>query len=224
MVHTNREFPYNLISSICSLGNSSDTVRPNKQRERIYRKNPFVEYDLLCLMHCILKKDIYVKVLICRFAEDMTLQQIGELYGLTRERVRQLIEHSVKSLWLYKNTDKILSEGFNPFFRLEIDKVFREAYHRGYDAGYVEGYHRDNAAPDELKYLPLEELGLSVRLVNCLARAGIKTFGELAGADANKVSTIRGLGTKTLIELINFFEKHGVDASQYRKIVVGVKV
>lgn len=219
----NNDFPYNLIHDMCSLGDPKDDTRPNEKWERKYKHNAKLRYDLLCLVYATLKKDIYADILILRYSDGMSLSEIGKRYGLTRERVRQLEEYSLKCLWLYENTNLILTEGFRNFLTAETDKAFTDGYHRGYEIGYTEGYHRDNAAPDELKNLPLEELGLSVRLYNCLKRSGIQTFGELASADEDKIMSLRGIGIKTIIELVNFLERHGIDATHYKKKAIGVQ-
>ena len=51
---------------------------------------------------------------------------------------------------------------------------------------------------------PIEDIGLSVRSINCLRGAGIKTVQQLLATSAEKLLSIRNLGQKSLTEIETF--------------------
>ena len=67
-----------------------------------------------------------------------------------------------------------------------------------------EEYEEEDAIPSQVYSMPIDDLGLSVRVFNALKRAGISKVGEVLdvlskGKDA--VLTIRNFGDKSLVEL-----------------------
>lgn len=64
-----------------------------------------------------------------------TLQEIGDLYGISRERVRQLIGNTKKFNYVRKAKDKAILDPAN------LDKTDQElADELGYDVGYIQYY------------------------------------------------------------------------------------
>ena len=57
------------------------------------------------------------------------------------------------------------------------------------------------AIPDEKYNLPVEQLDLSVRTMNCLRRSGIATVGELIGKKAKELLQLRNFGQKSFREI-----------------------
>ena len=58
--------------------------------------------------------------------------------------------------------------------------------------------------------LPIEELGLSVRTINCLTRAGIKTTDDLVRMTEEELIKVRNLGRKSLEEILITLESVGL--------------
>ena len=56
--------------------------------------------------------------------------------------------------------------------------------------------------------IPVLELPLSVRAVNALTRAGIKTAGELYGITEEQLLGMQNLGVKTASEILNYIKDH----------------
>lgn len=54
-----------------------------------------------------------------------------------------------------------------------------------------------------LMNIPIQELGLSVRAVNCLTSAGIATVAELTGITKDSLMSIKNMGTKTAEEILD---------------------
>ncbi|MFC1871255.1 DNA-directed RNA polymerase subunit alpha [Chloroflexota bacterium] len=55
--------------------------------------------------------------------------------------------------------------------------------------------------PDEKYNMPVEQLDLSVRTMNCLRRAGIATVGELVSRGERELMSLRNFGLKSKVEI-----------------------
>lgn len=85
---------------------------------------------------------------------------------------------------------KILSEQLSPF--IEFPQVSRMK---------TEEEQRRLKIPDEKYNMPVEQLDLSVRTMNCLRRAGITTVGELISRGEKELLSLRNFGLKSKQEL-----------------------
>lgn len=66
------------------------------------------------------------------------------------------------------------------------------------------------AIPDELYNMPVEQLNLSVRTMNCLRRGGIATVGELASKEEKELMSLRNFGQKSNREIKERLASHGL--------------
>jgi len=57
------------------------------------------------------------------------------------------------------------------------------------------------AISDDVYNMPVEQLNLSVRAMNCLRRSGINTVGELISTDINDLMSLRNFGLKSKREI-----------------------
>ena len=57
------------------------------------------------------------------------------------------------------------------------------------------------AIPEEQYNMPVEQLNLSVRTMNCLRRAGLATVGELVSKEEKELMGLRNFGKKSLNEI-----------------------
>lgn len=94
-----------------------------------------------------------------------------------------------------------------------LDKYFRMFFdigHAGLEAGAFFG---DDLGP-ELANIPdirIEELEFSQRTFNCLRRAGLNTLRALATATESDLTSIRGFGKKSLQEVREKLNEHGLE-------------
>ncbi len=63
---------------------------------------------------------------------------------------------------------------------------------------------------DEKPKLLVAELNLSTRLTNALLRAGFDDLNKLEGFTEEELANIRGMGEKSLVELIDILKKHKI--------------
>ena len=94
-----------------------------------------------------------------------------------------------------------------------LDKYFRMFFdlgQAGFDADFLE---TDEMSP-ELANIPdmrIEELDFSQRTFNCLRRAGLLTLRALATATESDLTSIRGFGKKSLVEVRDKLQEHGLE-------------
>lgn len=95
-----------------------------------------------------------------------------------------------------------------------LDKYFRMFFELG-EAGFdAEIADIDPADDDLLKNVPdlrIEELDFSQRTFNCLRRAGILNLKALALASESDLTAIRGFGRKSLLEVRDKLQEHGLE-------------
>ncbi len=63
---------------------------------------------------------------------------------------------------------------------------------------------------DDVYNMPVEQLNLSVRAMNCLRRSGINTVGELISTDINDLMALRNFGQKSKKEIDEKLEALGL--------------
>jgi len=95
-----------------------------------------------------------------------------------------------------------------------LDKYFRMFFDLG-EAGFEAAIDGETEDDDELlKNVPdlrIEELDFSQRTFNCLRRAGILTLKNLAVATESDLTAIRGFGKKSLLEVRDKLQEHGLE-------------
>ncbi len=64
--------------------------------------------------------------------------------------------------------------------------------------------------PEELYNMPVEQLNLSVRTMNCLRRGGIATVGELVSKEEKELMALRNFGQKSKQELLDRLAELGL--------------
>jgi DNA-directed RNA polymerase subunit alpha len=64
--------------------------------------------------------------------------------------------------------------------------------------------------PDEKYNMPVEQLDLSVRTMNCLRRSNIATVGELIGKGTKELLKLRNFGQKSYLEIEERLESIGL--------------
>ena len=137
-----------------------------------------------------------------RYELGYSLSEIGDKFGVGRERIRQIINKALRKLrfrrrkWQiitigelvdakkeasdYKLKYLILSEKMDKYEQIKIN----------YEAEYRKALH-----------VPIDELELSVRAYNCLCRKKIGYVDELTNLTKEDLMQIRNLGRKSVEEI-----------------------
>lgn len=139
-------------------------------------------------------------MILLRYKEQQTYEQIGLTYGITKERVRRIINNGIRTL---KSSDNIalVKKGLDGFIEEKINRQITDAYTRGYEQAMSGVSASENTVPAYVYNLPIEELGLSTRAFNCLKRSRINTVNNMLTLKIDDIFRIRAMGYNTAIEV-----------------------
>lgn len=145
------------------------------------------------------------KVIDLCFFEEMTLEEVGKEFNVTRDRIRQIL---VKALRKLRNPSrsKILKIGIGEWSYQqsvleEQTRIEREVMEQEFQKHIESMRENTDTTVDSILQTKICELELSVRSYNCLKRAGIDTIkGVLLIKDFTR---IRNLGRKSAEEVMN---------------------
>ena len=122
------------------------------------------------------------------FQCGMTFQEIGDLYGLTLETVRQHASKAIRAM-RHPSWRAFLVYG------LEEGKAVLAEARTAAEHQRLDGRTVVSAA------CRIETLDLSVRTFNCLKRAGINTVEQLSQCGDEDLARLHNMGTKSLREI-----------------------
>ena len=204
---TDRDWPYNLIQALGL--DSGDPL------EHICD-----ESELLLSMNFGRLTAREKQVLMLRYYEQKTLEDVGKVIGTQRERVRQIEAKAMRKLRHPYNC-YILLHGVQAYIEKRVDeKVTALLRPRAeeLEAEYcrkVAELSKENAEEKVSEIIAdkrIADLGLSVRSYNCLVRRGYETVGELLERcpTYKEAYMIRNLGRKSIDEITCKLKEYGV--------------
>lgn len=199
------EYPFNLLWAVTE----DEEILENA--DTISDLSGSVEYALCTLTER--ERDIIIK----RFVNKLTYKEAGDLYGVTRERIRQVEVKALRKLRLPSRL-KYLTKGL-----FGIVEEIKTDYYRKFadlEAKLIELCKVNEKAADKIieehsalrkayKADDIEQADFSVRTYNCLKRHGIKTMSELATLRYDEIVKIRNLGRKCVKEIIDKLKEYG---------------
>lgn len=159
----------------------------------------------------IIKEELKEKeadVIFCYYRDGMTLDDIGEKYSSTRERIRQIKAKGVRKLRYPPRVKRYILYSYDDIAELqnklsELQKI-------------VIGEDVEEAAVTEIKEPTIDVLNLSVRPYNCLSRYTLRKFGtkelyisQLTDMTAEEVANIRNLGKRSFMEILYALKEYG---------------
>jgi RNA polymerase sigma factor (sigma-70 family) len=178
------------------------------------------------------------KIVRYRFEDGMTYEEIGKIFNVTRERIRQ-VEHKAHRKLRHPNRVKIFTIGkeYLEKYQQIIDeqKAYQEKIKRAEEeyrkrcAETVKSANRLKDIKERTEKLAeiaklnkdgfdvpipnvyIEEMNLSVRAYNCLKRAGITQSRQLEDYSLSQLMQIRNLGRKSLDELVEKCREYGIE-------------
>jgi DNA-directed RNA polymerase alpha subunit len=161
-------------------------------------------------------------VILLRYKEKQTLEQVAQEFELTRERIRQIETKAIQKL---KSKKDIFFDSFDEYKLIEkeylrkrdelckkveeldelIEKANKLVHNKNTTIKEIEDFI--SLSQDEKKSLmimntDIADLDFSVRTINCLRRARINTVNELSKKTVEELMRIRNLGRKCLKEIL----------------------
>lgn len=137
-----------------------------------------------------------------RYQEKYTYQETGEWYGLTRERIRQIVEKSVRRLRHPKTKDMLKYGIAGTINRLE--KALKDSTSNP----------ESNVLPDPER--DISYINFDVRTFNCLRRSRIYTVEDVLKLTPDELMHIRNLGRKSYSNIVETLEAEGYDVSKFK--------
>lgn len=178
------------------------------------------------------------------YKDNRTYSDIGTDYGVTRERVRQVIVRALRKLRYYSRLN-VIENGLEVIRERKRKKDEALERHRAailelqteisklmenkelVKKIVQESNMMEDTAPEDIKKVTeviteyrsdwglgmedITELELSVRSLNCLKRAGVRTLGDLAKLTKEKLMKMRNMGRKSVDEIIAMLKQYGIE-------------
>lgn len=227
-------YPYNLLDDIVG-GSGWNT---NKTEDGFFSDLVTPDQEAALRYVLSLLKERERDIVRLYYEEGKTLEEVGKVYGLTRERVRQILARAVRLL-RHPSRFNLIRYGLDGYERISANKLRLKALQEesaALDEMQVELAKRrvyleselsatDYIVPQKkitsLSCLPIEEMDLSVRSFNCLRRAGCSTaqdVADLAGKGATEMLRVRNLGRRSMEEI--FDKLQALSGLDYRVIAL----
>ena len=158
-----------------------------------------------------------------RYAQEMTLKEVGVEIGVKQERVRQIEGKALRKLRFAKGSGYVIRNGVKAYIHMRILEGVEQAAKA--KEAELEGIYREKLASvgcemtqNEQKVwgrilsLTVEEMDLSVRAYNCLKRSGNDTVQDIVTRypDYESAMQIRNLGRKSLEEVSEKLRSYGI--------------
>lgn len=148
--------------------------------------------------------------IVIRIIQGDDMEEIGNYYGLTRERIRQIFYKALRRSVDMKSILERLPQAEKDSAELEyLRKKSKQDHERIIELEEklnLSPSQRQEAADRELMMTRLVDCNLSVRALNCLKAADIETICDLVQLKKETLLQFRNFGKKTLRELDDFLE------------------
>ena len=194
-----KEYPYNLIKK---LDFDPECYGTFEQRLQDLRDENFLN-----------EREFYIVIEV--FKNGLKLEQIGKLLGITRERVRQILEKTLRRIKYrekyfiygeYANLEKIALKEYEEYKEKLLAKWTYESA-----CEFLENYNQEQNNTLESKlYDSWEKYDFSVRTWNCLKRANIKTVGDIVELGTFGLLKLKNMGKKSVKEIMKHLNEDGI--------------
>lgn len=165
-----------------------------------------------------------------RYQRLQPYREIANNYGLSESRARMIVQDSLRKL-RHPKYKGLLAMGVAAYTRqryeIAVDKKVESLVEERLRTQRMEDFRYwckrytipeaeipDIITPPTVPYdAGIEELDLSLRAFNCLAKNNIATVGQLLTLDKESLMQIKNLGKTTYWDIIRCLEKCGYDPS-----------
>lgn len=158
------------------------------------------------------------RIIKLRYYNGMTLEQVADTEGITRERVRQLEARALRRLrhprvfetWQLTDPDKLEQiRQERDQLRLANISLRDQLMEKTPDEQERRQIMQTVRQQTGEKNIRVEEMRFTFRTYNCLRRAGIGTLAEIAARTPDEIMQIRGLGRRSFDEIRAKLDEYG---------------
>lgn len=170
------------------------------------------------------------KAILLYYQRGMTLENLSLEFNVTRERIRQIILQGIKKmrhpshlsalrLGLVVARDTETAQTRLREMEAQIDCLEKKLAEHKAAVNELSTICAKVPDPSSGADTSVYNLGLSVRSVNCLHRAGLDTLGEVIdAAEEGKLKNMRNLGVKSQEEI--FRTLYNITGKNYRRMAI----
>lgn len=208
-------YPYNLIAYMfCGDRYLKDEEAKKDVADTVYS---FYIPGFLDSLNSLKERDR--KVLEYRFKHGMTLEEVGKIYGVTRDRIRQIEAKTIRRLrnpqfwkkWKMDTMHMALDIAKErDALRLE-NICLKEKLSKIANVMDMKPEEIETRFSTEEKEVSVEDLELSVRSYNCLKRAGVNFVSDMKEWTLDDLMNVRNLGRRSADEIMTALLSHGID-------------
>lgn len=170
-----------------------------------------IKYIDVSVFTRIIKEELKEKeadVIFCYYRDGMTLDEIGEKYSVTRERVRQIKAAAVRKLRNPKRAKRYILYSYECVSELQNKLSALQKIVLSEDV--------EDTNITEAEEPTIDALKLSVRSYNCLSRYARLKFkqkelyiSQLTDMTAEEVANIRNIGKRSFMEILYALKEYG---------------
>lgn len=142
------------------------------------------------------------------FGEYKTLEEVGEEFDVTRERIRQIIAKAGRKLrhpstYIFITRGLDYQDRLNEEYERRLNELIEKEARKKVDLhkALVKETYGSEGTID--KDIPIESLNFSVRTFNCLRRKNVHTVADLEALSLTDILNIRNLGKKSFNEILD---------------------
>lgn len=166
------------------------------------------------------------KVIEMRFVHDMTYEQCGYRFNVTKERIRQVEQKAIHKLRNPRFRKHYLLDTLDKAFEIDAKRARLERENIELRIK-LEKYENVPKPKIEPRKIDIANMELSVRSYNCLKRAGFNFVDDLDGMTYERLSHVRNLGRKSIMEVIAKASEFGIiiptEDTEYNQILDYIK-
>ena len=220
-------YPYNVLYDILLIGEKMDYTCEEVSAKEELRKYDIVEFENYMLNRL---SDRELRCIECKYRYGMTLEETGQKFSVTKERIRQILARAERKLKYRLHTCyRVPKENYT---RVKDElKNTKDLYDKLLDYVMNAKDLTEDEITEFLNHLAapakdardISELELSTRAYNCLKRAGLTTVKDVIYVDENSEASewifkVRNLGRKSVNEIKEKLEeKAGYTMKFWRK-------
>ena len=153
--------------------------------------------------------DKQIQIFELRYRDFLTLEEIGKVVNLSRERVRTICNEVLRKISNIRDFDRYYSISYGEYVRVKDERdEIKSKLDYVLTKADIKINNDDNERVNNQE-IYIGNIEFSTRTYNALMRAGIKTLYDISIIDQRRFYRMNGFGKKTYNEIINKMHEYG---------------